>query len=73
VQSAKAWYQKLRHDLEGIGYSVIKSDECVFIRKEKDGTTTRLVVHVDDIFASAKDETVMDLVMGELEQLYGGF
>jgi hypothetical protein len=72
VQSAKAWYQKLRHDLEGIGYSVIKSDECVFIRKEKDGTTTRLVVHVDDIFASAKDETVMDLVMGELEQLYGG-
>lgn len=72
VQSAKAWYKKLRSDLESIGYSVIKSDECVFIRREKDGSSTRLVVHVDDIFASAKDETAMDAVMAELEQIYSG-
>ena len=72
VQSAKAWYKKLRHDLEGIGYRVIQSDECVFIRKEKDGTTTRLVVHVDDILASAKDETALDIIMSELEQLFSG-
>ena len=72
VQSARAWYKKLRHDLEQLGYGVIKSDECVFIRKEKDGSTTRLVVHVDDIFATAKDETALDIVMGELEQLYSG-
>ena len=72
VQSAKAWYKKLRHDLEQIGYSVIKSDECVFFRREKDGSMTRLVIHVDDIFASARDETALDAVMAELERLYSG-
>lgn len=72
VQSAKAWYKKLRADLESIGYSSIPSDECVFIRREKNSTYTRLVIHVDDIFASAQDETALDLIMSELEQLFSG-
>ena len=59
VQSAGLWYEKVKSELESMGYVVNPLDPCVFnlVRGE---VRTTLGIHVDDIFASSTSEEALD-------------
>ena len=70
IQAAKAWYDKLSVDLEGLGFVRNPADICCFNRIEADGKQSTIVVHVDDLFITAATETTIDLIIGQLDKLY---
>ena len=59
-------------DLTQLGYKVNPSDICVFNRTELDSTQTTLVIHVDDMMISSRDEKHIDNTILEIERLYPG-
>ena len=72
VESAKLWYDKISSDLIQLGYKVNPSDICAFDKTELDSTQTTLVIHVDDMMMSSRDETRIDIIISEIESLYPG-
>ena len=70
VEAARLWYEKLRRDLEAMGYKVNDCDMCVFNRIESDGTQSTLVVHVDDLMVTACSEGHIDVIITELSASY---
>ena len=72
IESARLFYDKLKTDLEKLGFSVNPLDMCVFNRKEKDGSQSTIACHVDDLFLSAKDEGMLDVLCTEIENIYPG-
>ena len=72
VESAKLWYDKISSDLTQLGYKVNPLDICVFNRTELDSTQTTLVIHVDDMMISSRDEKRIDSIILEIEKLYPG-
>ena len=72
VESAKLWYDKISSDLAQLGYKVNPSDICVSNRTELDSTQTTLVIHVDDMMISSRDEKRIDSIISEIERLYPG-
>jgi len=70
IQAARAWYDKLARDLEGIGFTRNPMDMCCFNRIEADGKQSTIVVHVDDLMITASTETVIDFIIAELDKLY---
>ena len=72
VESAKLWYDKISSDLTQLGYKVNPSDICVFNRTELDSTQTTLVIHVDEMMISSRDEKRIDNIISEIESLYPG-
>ena len=60
-QSPRAWFDRLRRAMVGMGYQQTNADHTVFFRQHKDHTTL-LAVYVDDIIITGNDE-------GEIAQL----
>ena len=67
MESARLWCKTLREQLKPLGFTMDPYDACVFNRNEKDDTQTSLVVHVDDMFASAGSESYIDAPITELD------
>ena len=55
--AAILWYQKLRKDLESIGFKINPYDPCVANRMVK-GKQQTVVFHVDDLKCSHMDKKV---------------
>jgi hypothetical protein len=72
IQAAKAWYDKLAADLEGLGYTRNPCDMCCFNRIEPDGKQSTIIAHVDDLMITASEEAVVDRIIAELDKLYSG-
>ena len=73
LESAKAWYNKLRSDLESIGFVVNPNDQCVFnadkyTSEGKFDEQITVVIHVDDILATCKSRQGLEI----LEQFLTG-
>lgn len=51
-QSARAWNKKATEALAQIGFIQGKADQCLYTRKEKNGTTTYVLLYVDDILVA---------------------
>lgn len=47
-QAPRAWHAKLKSELQAMGFTPTKADASLFTRLEPDGTTTLIVVWVDD-------------------------
>ena len=67
LESAKAWYNKLRSDLESIGFVVNPNDQCVFNADKstsggKFDEQITVVIHVDDILATSKSELGIEIL-----------
>ena len=70
VQAGRCWNHKFCDDMTAIGFEKAKADPCVF-RNVVDGEAEMaVVVHVDDIFAHAKDQAMMDRFAAELGQKF---
>lgn len=60
-QSPRAWFDRFRRAMIGVGYQQINADHTVFFRQHG-GHTTMLAVYVDDMIITGDDE-------GEIAQL----
>ena len=65
-------YQKLRKDLESIGFKINPYDPCVANRMIK-GKQQTVVFHVDDLKCSHADKTVNTDFLKWLNQKYGEY
>ena len=54
-QSPRAWFNRLKRAMVGMGYQQIKAEHTLFFRQHKEHTTL-LVVYVDDINITGDDE-----------------
>jgi hypothetical protein len=70
IEAARAWYDKLSTDLVSIGFTINTADRCVFHRTESCGGQTTICVHVDDGFAHAPTELLLDELFAQLAALY---
>jgi hypothetical protein len=69
VQSSKLWYERLRAELEKIGYSVSPLDDCVF-NKMFGTIQSTLLVHVDDILCASEHRPAHDELRIHLEKAF---
>jgi len=69
VQSAGLWYEKVKSELESLGYVMNPLDPCVF-NLERDGHRTTLGIHVDDIFAYSDTEAALDELSAALRNKF---
>ena len=60
-RSPRAWFDRFRRAMIGVGYQQINTDHTIFFRQHG-GHTTMLVVYVDDMIITGNDE-------GEIAQL----
>ena len=70
VQSSLVWYNTLTNKLKTLGYSVNDQDVCVMNKIDSNGNQVTIVIHVDDIMLTAKND---DAVEDELRQLKAAF
>ena len=70
VQSAVLWYQELASTLESMGFQANPYDICSFKRVRGD-TTDKIMVYVDDLFITSKDEHVLTTISDTLKAKYG--
>ena len=66
VQAVKCWNNKFCNDMTAIGFEQSKADPCVFRKITDKKAETVVVVHVDDVFAHAKDQAAMERFAAEL-------
>ena len=66
-QSANLWYNRLKDILEKIGFKVLKSDPCIFIRRTSSGISI-ISAHVDDLGLFCHPKPEMDLLKSQIRQ-----
>ena len=71
IQSAVLWYNELASTLERIGFTKNQYDICSFDRV-RGNTTDRILVYVDDLFITSRDEQVLKYIADALKTSYGG-
>jgi hypothetical protein len=67
VESARAWYQRLRTDIEELGFRASAYDPCVYIHNSRPLIVS---VHVDDIGIYAADNSQCAWLKKELFNLF---
>ena len=70
VESAKLWYQHLSGTLISMGFERNPLDICVFNRTDESGKQCTIVVHVDDLMITCKNEATIDKVIADLTERY---
>ena len=70
--AAILWYQKLRKDLESIGFKINPYNPCVANWMVK-GKQQTVVFHVDDLKCSHMDKKVNSNFLNWLHQKYGEY
>ena len=71
VESAKLFYEHLRNSLAEIGYQPLKSDPCVYTKKDKSGKRNIVMTHVDDLHCIFTSEEQAEELQKHLENKYG--
>jgi hypothetical protein len=69
-QAGFEWNADLHETLTSGGYTNLKSDPCVYIRTEMDGSTTKIGVHVDDFIVKTRVPAHLDHLRKTLEGRY---
>jgi len=71
IESAKLWYLHFKGSLEELGYVANPMDNCVFNRKNKDGTYTTVVIYVDDALVTSPKQSALDELAAAMKKRYG--
>ena len=69
VESALLWYNHISGALADLGFVKNPCDSCVFNMISK-GVQCTIVLHVDDLFVTCVDESVIDEVLRSLKERY---
>ena len=70
VESAKLFYDHLRKTLNEIGYEPLKSDPCVYLKRQHNDTSL-VMTHVDDLHIISDTPQLADEIQKHLEGVYG--
>jgi hypothetical protein len=70
IQSAVLWYQELASTLHEMGFRENPYDICSFTRV-RGNTSDRILVYVDDLFITSKDEHILIDISATLKAKYG--
>jgi hypothetical protein len=70
IQSAVLWYNELASALEEMAFQKNPYDICSFTRVRGD-TTDKILVYVDDLFITSKDEDTLVAISDTLKAKYG--
>ena len=65
VQTGRCWNNKVCNDMTAIGFEQSKANSCMFRSIADKEAKMVVVVHVDDIFAHAKDQAAMERFAAE--------
>ena len=65
-QSGRRWYEVLRAILESFEMIRLETEHAVFYRRESDGSTTILFVHVDDMTLIARNIALMNKIKSQI-------
>src|SRR6476469_292190 len=69
-QAPRAWYLRLKEEMERLGWTVSGADPALFIRRE-DGGVFYALVYVDDILmAGPKESPVIVRLKAELTEIF---
>ena len=71
IQSAVLWYNELASTLESIGFQKNPYDICSF-KRVRGETKDMILVYVDDLFITSKDEEMLTSIADTLKKKYGG-
>ena len=69
IESAVLWYKELSSTLGSLGFTKNPYDECSFVR-EINGRIDSILVYVDDLMISSKDQSVLTSIADALRQKY---
>lgn len=69
VQSALAWYKKLKEALESLGFVMNLTEHCVF-NKDIDGKQCTIAFHVDDLYITHTSKEVLHRVAERIAQCF---
>ena len=65
-QAPKQWFRRLSGALAEIGFRQSVADPGLFLRTEPDGTTTYLLVHVDDMLVATATQAAVQRLVSQL-------
>lgn len=68
-QAPRTWYYALRTFMSSLGFACTKSDESLFVYKER-GITTYFMVYVDDLILTGSDSTFLSRVVTALRSTF---
>ena len=71
VQSSLVWYNTLTEKLKALGFSVNDQDVCVMNKIDNQGNQVTIVIHVDDIMLTAKDDEAVEEELRQLKAAFG--
>jgi hypothetical protein len=66
-QAPKIWFDKLRNELNALGFENINEDYSIFVQK---GTGVIIGVYVDDLLVMGKDKRAVDKAKQELQRRF---
>jgi hypothetical protein len=69
-QSPRQWHQKLKSELENLGYVQSLHDPALFYRLESDSYRSYLIMHVDDLLIAHGDIHVINTIKSELSTVF---
>ena len=71
IDASKIWYDNLTGKLKEMGYTANPHDMCVLNKTMRDGSQATIVIHVDDLMLTCKNDGNMELALKEIEAKFG--
>ncbi len=72
-QAPRAWHQKLKSALEGMGFEESVADPGLFLLRDESGSVVSyLLVHVDDLIIASKCKRVLASVKEKVASIFRG-
>ncbi|KXZ53494.1 hypothetical protein GPECTOR_7g944 [Gonium pectorale] len=68
-QAPRAWYERLRRELESMGFKSSAADPALFM-KEENGNHVYLLVYVDDLLIAAKHLSTVRQIKSRLKSVF---
>lgn len=69
-QSARAWNKRATEALAQIGFRPGKAEHCLYTRKERNGTTTYVLLYVDDLLVAGTSTKITEEVSRDLQEYF---
>lgn len=69
-QSARVWNKRATEILVEIGFINGKADQCLYSRQEKNGSTTYILLYVDDLLVAGESEEITKRVTKQIEKYF---
>ena len=71
-ESALLWYNHISKLLSDLNFLPTLEDKCAFVRKNSNGKSDIICLHVDDLLICVHDELEINIIKSHLDQIFPG-